>query len=154
MSDTHSDQTADNRPLGPYETLGMMGWLMSHADYHSRWPLWSLKDDMLPPLLNNQYRIYLDEERTPVGFVTWAWLNQVGKQKALEQSGCLALEDWNAGEDLMINDFVAPWGHARQMAKDLTQGLFANAQGFALRRNPDGSVRKMMLGHGREAAKD
>lgn len=151
MKAPQDENNTDPFELGPYESLGMMAWLMSHADYHSRWPLWSFKDDILPPLLNSQYRIYLDEHNNPVGFVTWAWLNQTGKQKALMQSGCLALKDWNAGEHLMINDFVAPWGHARQMATDLRRGLFTKARGFALRRNPDGSVRKMMIGQGREA---
>lgn len=43
-SDDNQKVTQDQKPirLGLYESLGMMMWLMKHADYHSTWPLWSL----------------------------------------------------------------------------------------------------------------
>lgn len=134
--------------IGYYDTLGTMLWLMVNSDYHRQWPLWSIKEDILPPLVLGQYRVYQNENGNPVGFVTWAWLDKVGKDTILNQSGALSLESWKAGESLMINDFVAPWGHARMIINDLRSGIFACNKGFAVRRKPDGSIRKLISGHG------
>lgn len=137
--------------LSYYDSIGMMLWLMSNADYHSQWPLYSLHRDIIPPSLLGQYKIYLDTSGNPVGLVTWAWLDFVGKEKVLKQCGSLPKEAWNSGDHLMVNDFVSPWGHARQIARDLRGGLFNSNSGFAIRRYPDGSIRKLMKGHGHQA---
>lgn len=131
-----------------YDGLGMMLWLMSNSEYHKEWCLWSVDAEIIPPLLLGQHKIYLDEHSNPVGFVTWAWLSEIGKEKVLSQCGIFSLEEWNAGRHLMINDFISPWGHAKQMAKDLRVSTFYNIVGFAVRRYPDGEIRKLMKGRG------
>ncbi|TGG90288.1 toxin-activating lysine-acyltransferase [Natronospirillum operosum] len=155
MTTTNGNQhaTQEKQPiqLSLYESLGMMMWLMNHADYHSTWPLWSLDQDILPPLMLGQYKLYLDEQQNPVGFVTWAWLDDAGRDIVLEGKAVPGFKAWNAGEYLMVNDFVAPWGHAKFIANDLRVIVFPNARGFALRRNADGSIRKTYLGHGLNA---
>lgn len=152
MSDPKAAQELKNQlQLQPYDSLGMMAWLMTHAEYHRQWPLWSLDQDILPPLMLGQYKLYLDEEQNPVGFVTWAWLDDSGRDTVLEGKAVPGFKAWNAGEHLMVNDFVAPWGHAKFVTNDMRTVMFPNTKGFALRRNPDGSVRKLYFCRGRNA---
>ncbi|TGG89371.1 toxin-activating lysine-acyltransferase, partial [Natronospirillum operosum] len=107
------------------------------------WPLWSLDQDILPPLMLGQYKLYLDEQQNPVGFVTWAWLDEQGKQKMLDDEGPLKNEEWDAGTNAMVNDFVAPWGHAKQIVGDLKRNVFRDRKVFSIGRASDGRIRKI-----------
>lgn len=99
----------------------------------------------------SQFKIYLDEQNNPVGFVTWAWLDNAARDIVLEGNAVPGFDAWNAGSHLMLNDFVAPWGHATYMTNDMRTVVFPDKKGFALRRNQDGSVRKLYLCRGRIA---
>lgn len=125
-----------------HEALGMMMWLMKHADYHGQWPLWTVDNDIVPALIHGQCKLYFDDEQNPVGFVTWALLNEAAKQQVLANTEPLSIDQWHSGDQLLLNDFVAPWGHARAIMKDIGTHVFPEHQGFSLRRNADGSIRK------------
>lgn len=129
--------------LSYYEALGMMMWLMKHADYHSQWPLWSVDNDIVPALLHGQTKLYFDGTQNPVGFVTWAWLDDAAREQVLRDEEPLELEQWNSGEHLLFVDFVAPWGHTRNILADLTTKVFPEHYAFSLGRNQDGSIRKV-----------
>ena len=133
-----------------HEALGMMMWLMKHADYHGQWPLWSVDKDVVPALLHGQSKIYFDENGGPIGFVNWAWLNDDSKKKILNNESSLKLSQWNSGDFLMIADFVAPWGHAKIILNDLRRNVFPKTRAFSLGRNKDGSVRKIYFWKGFE----
>ena len=47
------------------------------------------------------------------------------------------LEDWKSGDNGWIIDFIAPFGHAKQIIKDLRNNIFKGKQGKALRFNKD-----------------
>ena len=51
--------------------------------------------------------------------------------------------EWQSGEHLLFNDYIAPWGHAKAILKDLRSHVFPNETAFSLGRNPDGSIRKV-----------
>ncbi|MHA7878864.1 MAG: toxin-activating lysine-acyltransferase [Saccharospirillum sp.] len=125
-----------------HQALGMMMWLMSHADYHRAWRLWSVDTDIVPALIHGQCKLYFDDQQNPVGFVTWAWLDDFAKQQVLRNTKPLSIDQWHSGEHLLLNDFVAPWGHAKFIMKDIGTQVFPEYQGFSLRRNADGSIRK------------
>lgn len=135
-------QQSEPASIGYHESLGMMMWLMKHADYHSQWPLWSVDQDIVPALIHGQCKLYFDDHQNPVGFVTWAWLNDAAKQQVLENTEPLSIDQWRSGDRLLLNDFVAPWGHAKSIMKDFGTHVFPEHQGFSLRRNADGSIRK------------
>lgn len=55
-----------------------------------------------------------------LGYGTWAYLDRATARRAMEQeNGELDLEDWNAGLEVWLVDFVAPFGHARPLARAL-----------------------------------
>lgn len=133
-----------------HEALGMMMWLMKHADYHGQWPLWSVDKDVVPALLHGQSKIYFDENRNPVGFATWAWLNEDAKKILINDEGDLQLSQWKGGNHLMFADFVAPWGHTKNILNDLRGNVFPRNRAFSLGRNKDGSIRKVYYWKGFE----
>lgn len=138
----------DSKAIGYHDALGMMMWLMKHADYHEQWPLWSVDYDIVPALLQGQSKIYFDNNQNPVGFVCWAWLDDAAKKQMLDNQGPLAVAQWNSGPHLMVSDFVAPWGHAREMLRDLKNQVFRYNLVFSIGRHRDGSIRKIYYWRG------
>lgn len=140
---TSSNEQTTYNTIGYYEALGMMMWLMKHADYHSQWPLWSVDTDIVPALLHGQSKLYFDEHQNPVGFATWAWLDDDVKEQLLTNNTPLDVNQWNSGGHLMFADFVAPWGHSKELLNDLRTQVFPDYRAFSLGRHSDGSVRKI-----------
>jgi cytolysin-activating lysine-acyltransferase len=139
---TQTEQMAPQN-IGYHEALGMMMWLMKHADYHNQWPLWSVDTDIVPALMHGQSKLYFDEEQNPIGFVTWAWLDDDAKAQVLENTCPLEIEQWQSGNHLMVADFVAPWGHGRLIVNDLKLNVFPENRVLSLGRHTDGSIRKI-----------
>lgn len=135
--------------LNYHEALGIMLWLCNQAEYHKTWPLWAVDSDIIPPLIHRQFKIYFDEQKNPVGFATWAWLSNELKHEMIA-GGSLEFDDWSSGQHVMVNDFIAPWGHAKAIIKDLLVNVFPNEAPFSLGRNPDGTVRKLYRWKGKD----
>ncbi len=129
--------------VGYHEALGLMIWLMKHAQYHSQWPVWSVDNDIVPALLHEQFRLYSDNNGKPAGFATWAWLDDSAREQLLANEEPLEVPQWNSGLHLLFADFVAPWGHTRSILTDLRTNVFPTHRAFSLRRSPDGSIRKI-----------
>jgi cytolysin-activating lysine-acyltransferase len=127
----------------PHSILGAMLWIMQYAPYHSQWALHDLEVDILPPIALGQYRLYHTPDGEPFGFVTWAYVSEAVKDILVKRKRPMEWNDWNSGELLMFNDFVAPFGHGRWMVRELRSTLFADRVAFSLRRDLDGKVRKI-----------
>lgn len=127
----------------PHSALGVMAWLMKHSEYHRNWDLRAVNIDIVPPIVLGQYRIYCSAQSEPVGFVTWAYVGEEVKSALVANLRPMTWSDWNSGDLLLFNDFVAPFGHGREIVDDLRSNLFADHSGFSLRRNALGGVRKV-----------
>ncbi|MFT2111126.1 toxin-activating lysine-acyltransferase [Marinomonas sp. 2405UD68-3] len=127
-----------------FETsLGVCIWLMSQSDYHKNWTMRNVDLEIIAPLLHNQVKIYFDDDQNPVGLESWAWIGDEQKQRILDDKGTLAFKEWNSGEHLLFHDYIAPWGHAKAILKDLKTHVFPDDIAFSLGRNTDGSIRKI-----------
>ena len=124
-------------------SLGMCMWLMSQSEYHRNWDMATFDAEITAAILNSQYRIYFDEQDNPIGLATWAWISDECRQHLIEEQGALKFNDWKSGEHLLFNDYIAPWGHAKAILKDLRTNVFPDETAFSLGRNPDGSIRKI-----------
>jgi len=78
-----------------------------------------------------------------VAFVTWSNITEATKTKLVEHGGQMEWVDWDNGDLLLFNDFVAPFGHTRVILKDLRSQAWAHEIAFSLRRAKDGSVKKV-----------
>ena len=142
-------QLANSDPtLEPYRLLGMICELMSASDYHQHWPIQALHTELLPALRRNQYRIYLNQEHQPFGFVSWANLSAKGLAQVLADQIDLQDSDWDAGDYPMINDLIAPWGDAKRIIRHLRTEVFPNQRVLGIRRHRDGTLRKYFFFRG------
>ena len=125
-----------------YGRLGIATLLMEKSPYHSQWALYDADRELVPPLVLEQCKFYFDAQQNPVAFVTWSTITDATKIKLLE-GGQMEWEDWNNGPLLLFNDFVAPFGHTREIVKDLRNSDWPCDIAFSLRRAQDGSVKKV-----------
>lgn len=116
--------------------LGDILTLMSASKTHQEYRISHFASTVLPPVQLNQFRIYHDASGAPVGFVSWALLSDDAERRLLSKTHTLREEDWNSGDTLYFMEFIAPFGHIRQMVTDLRQ-RFAGVKAHAVRFDKD-----------------
>jgi len=129
--------------LDLYSRLGIAALLMEQSPYHKQWPLYDAEQELVPPLHLNQCKFYFDPQQNPVAFVTWSSITETTKDKLVNHGGQMQWEDWNNGDLLLFNDFVAPFGHTKEIVKDLRNQQWKQNIAFSLRRAGDGSIKKV-----------
>jgi cytolysin-activating lysine-acyltransferase len=107
--------------------LGEITLLFINSPLHRRYRISQLGTLALAAIDLDQFRIYRTPDR-PVGYVAWAYLTDEASQAYASDARLLEPQDLRAGDNLWIIEFVAPFGHARHMIRDLRQTVFANAR--------------------------
>jgi cytolysin-activating lysine-acyltransferase len=131
--------------IGGFESVGMMLDICATSGSYLNWTLAELNQYFVPPVNLDQYAIFAFEGRL-VGFVTWALLSdelsRQLKDKFIEPDG----DQWQSGSQLWIMDVVAKPGFIGPIARYIQRVIFKHTPhtiAYALRRNPDASVRKV-----------
>ena len=112
--------------------LGDILTLMTASDTHQDYRIQHFAQLVLPPVQHDQFRIYHDTNQRPVGFVSWAKLSEEAEQRLLSRRETLRESDWNSGDKMYFMEFLAPFGHIKQMVHDLRQ-RFPKQKAYALR---------------------
>lgn len=133
----------------PHTVLGAMVWLMSHSAYHRQWSAHAFNVDIVPAVVLNQFRVYHDDNGNPVGFATWAFTSTQVRDGLIARTHTLQFDDWRSGDQLLFNDFVAPWGQGVAIVNDLRTNIFPDREAYSLSRNLDGSIRKVQRWRGK-----
>lgn len=130
--------------LNYYEMVGFSIELLSKSVYHRRFNMNNyLQIEILPPIRKGQVKFYLDEKGMPIAMVTWAWLSDKTEKEVLSTGRALNENEWCCGEKLFCNDWVTPFNNLRKVVHDISTNVFPDQVGTSVRRNPDGSVRKI-----------
>jgi cytolysin-activating lysine-acyltransferase len=119
-------------PAARSRLIGVIVTLMSLSPAHADYRIQHLAAVVLPPVQLNQFRIYHDKAKKPVGFVSWAMLSPEAESKFLNQAAPLTLEEWASGDRMYFMEFIAPYGHSRRIAADLRNRL-PNQTAYAVR---------------------
>ncbi len=136
-----------------YRNLGHCFHLLAHSGAHKPFNLAGYMDvEICPANWRGQLRVYENNEKHPVGFVTWAKVNESTKQALIEDSRALYHQEWNSGDHLFFNDFVAPWGGVKEILSDLTSTVFPKEQAFSISRDKEGKTKKVHRWTGKEYA--
>jgi cytolysin-activating lysine-acyltransferase len=100
---------------------------------------------VVPALQLKQIEFCFDARGNPVGYATWAYLtDEVAENICRDDRKLLHLSEWNEGTHIWIIDFVAPYGQAHILARQMRRGRLAAAGRIrAVRRNADGSLRRL-----------
>lgn len=127
-----------------YASAGFALELLAQSDYHREFALGDYyRAEILPALLCSQTRFYLTEEGVPTAMVTWAWLSETVEREVHASGRALRDKEWQSGDRLFFNDWITPYDNIRDVLHDMTHNVFPNEVATSLRRNPDGSVRRV-----------
>lgn len=96
---------------------------------HRDAPLHTLPTLLLPIIKRQQY-VLASYQNQPVFFLSWAGMNQEAEARYLTQPAINMQEnDWNSGDRLWFCDWIAPFGHTREM-RNLIAGIFSRSSAY------------------------
>lgn len=119
-----------------------MQMLCAHSPIHRNWTLKHMAQWLVVPIQKRHYLVFVDEKGSPVGFVTWAWLNTDTARQYCERVH-LRPNEHCSGEQLWFLDFVSPFGHTRAMVRYLAQSLFKGRRSFSRRSYGTGKTQRV-----------
>ena len=126
--------------------MGHVVWLMAHSPLHAGWRLREIARLVYPAILRGQLLVYYDDQGLPLAFVTWAFLTPEAETGFEDGTRRLMPNDWDAGDRFWLIDFVAPFGRAGPLVRDLAGRVFGDQPtARSLRRHLDGSTRRRNL---------
>lgn len=130
------------------EIFGMMVWLWMHSNTRKGAPIEVLSSLMLPAIKNQQY-VLLIEGSQPVAYVSWAELSPTAETAYLRSADALQTpEDWRSGDRYWITDWIAPFGHTRELLYIIRNQLFPNRLWRSLYHKGRHNRPKIMTFHG------
>lgn len=133
-------------PEQKIKLIGEIASLMIASDIHVLYHLEDIRDIFLPAVDCNQFLIYRNKEKFPVGFVCWAFLSDKIEKLYEEGKYKLKPQDWQSGDNGWIIELIAPYGHGKTIISELRTNVFANKKGHALVFSKDRKdLRKIML---------
>lgn len=127
-----------------YAGVGYALELLARSEYHGTRRLGDyFRAEILPALWRGQSRFHVTKECVPRAMVTWAWLSKEVEREIHETGRALLHDEWQCGDRLFINDWIAPYSNIRALTHDIGNNVFPDDVATSLRRNPDGSVRRV-----------
>lgn len=129
--------------------IGEITALLMASPLHRGYQVRDIADIILPAINLNQFRIYRDSKKQPIAFITWGKLSTAVEQRYLGGDAVLSEQDLASGEHLYFMDFIAPYGHAKRVVRDLRTNVFPNDCAMSVRIDETGKKpRKILKFHG------
>jgi len=97
-------------------------YLFNQSEEHLGYCLFEFNAYLVYPLLNDKLVMFYEDGK-PVGLVTWAFLSDDKAEQFAEDAYMLEESDyWREDDDQLWGiEFIAPYGHARQIMKAMKQ---------------------------------
>ena len=109
--------------------------LMMSSDVHKNWYIKDVQRLIVPPIALGQCG-FLREDSTAVGFFTYGWFTKEAEEGFTEGTRKIKAGDWNDGNILWVIDFIAPFGHTRQMFTEFGKLDFLHKAKFRRSHSP------------------
>lgn len=92
--------------------------LLRQSKWHRDYMVEDIFRYIIAPIKHDKLRLYYANEK-PIGLITWCWLDKEAGENFLTFNYHISEEDYNQDtkEELWGIEFVAPYGHARQIMK-------------------------------------
>lgn len=108
------------------EALGSAAWLWLHSAFHRDAPVHALGPMVLNAIKHRQFILAIEAGR-PIFYLSWACFDEAAEARYLSRHPVFMPDaDWHCGERLWILDWIAPFGHTRQMSRLLKHELWAD----------------------------
>jgi len=111
--------------------LGAVCDLLIRAGVYTDWTLERVHRQFSHPVALGQAMIFRTEGQ-PVGVVTWAFVSDEVLTDLMKGERGVAPHEWRCGGNLFFADFVAPYGHAPNMMRQV-RGKFRDILGKGVR---------------------
>ncbi|MEM9584280.1 MAG: toxin-activating lysine-acyltransferase [Pseudomonadota bacterium] len=132
--------------------VGIAIAMMAQAPYHGQFKLGRyLSREILPAIERGQCAGYVNGDGQPIGFVSWAFLDDRTLDQIHATGRSLRADEWSCGQRLFFNDWISDRSAFRPIMSEMTQTRFADHIATSLRRNMDGSVRRINRWVGKSA---
>ncbi|QCO07283.1 toxin-activating lysine-acyltransferase [Azospirillum argentinense] len=125
-----------------FHLVGASIALMSQSKFHRTWSVADIERLIVPPIQLGQCRLYRVDNR-PIGLVTWAFFDVTAERAFHDGTRKIQAPDWHSGNRLWIIDFIAPFGGARNIVRDLRKNIFFNRTAKSTRRDHFGNILKI-----------
>tara|TARA_R110000744_G_scaffold298194_1_gene407861 strand:+ start:744 stop:1145 length:402 start_codon:yes stop_codon:yes gene_type:complete len=122
--------------------------LMMYSDIHRKWSVGDLHRLIIPPISLGQFG-FLRTGGKPVSLLTWAWLTKEAEKGYIEGTRKIQPKDWDAGDELWVVDFIAPFGRVREAVAYFKQFEFLHKAKFRRSHSPKVVRAKGRLVNGR-----
>ena len=119
--DTRTKEQENRVNLAPL--LGAATALMMESPLHQHLFISDMKWLLLPPLQLQQFRIFR-KEGVPIGFISWAFLDEEAEERMLTGQIRLRPNEWNNGERLWLIDIVSPFGLYDDLIETVKREIF------------------------------
>ncbi|MBN8542833.1 MAG: toxin-activating lysine-acyltransferase [Alphaproteobacteria bacterium] len=141
-------QLAKMTPQKLHLLIGEITSLMLVSKVHRQYQVRDIADIILPAINLGQYRIYRNKKREPIALVTWAMLSAEVEKQYIGGKMVLSEKERTSGDSLYFTDFIAPYGHMKQVKQDIETNLFPNSAGKSLRFVEGKKEPKLLKFHG------
>ncbi|CBJ81102.1 putative HlyC [Xenorhabdus bovienii str. Jollieti] len=106
------------------EMLGAATWLWMHSPLHRNAPLIALSTLLLPMIKAGQY-VLVSHHGQPIFYLSWALFTEETELRYLTKRHEHNRDpQLHGGDRLWILDWIAPFGHSREMSSLVRQELF------------------------------
>jgi cytolysin-activating lysine-acyltransferase len=116
------ERVAFRFPLGEGDVSRVFSgvlYLRDRSPLQASYPIDMLTARIAPSLALAQFSYYVDEVGAPVGFCNWAWLSPAVLNDVLANGRDLRESEFDCGDQPFFYEFLAPFGHGRQMVRAL-----------------------------------
>lgn len=121
-----------DQPWSEAQALGAGVWLWMNSPMHRVMPLDALNALLLPAIKRQQF-VIASENGQPVFYMAWACFDELAERRYIDhRPEDLAPADWASGDRLWILDWIAPFGHSREMTRLVSRDLFPRRWGRSL----------------------
>mgnify|MGYP003643781380 FL=1 len=85
--------------------------IFAMSPIHKKYTIEDIQRLIIPPLKLGQYRLFQDRA-TPIGYISWAFLNAETVENYINNKKLLQADDWNSGKALWLINVICPKGGA------------------------------------------
>ena len=107
--------------------MGPVVWLYTNSPAHKHLFLVDLEWLLMPPLMLNQSKLYMQNE-APLAYLSWAKVSPEVGARLRCGNARLAPHEWNCGDEIWLIDIVAPFGGGEAILQDLQSNLFSGSK--------------------------
>ncbi len=112
-------------------TYGALSLLAAHCPLHKSYSAELLNRLFLPAIEHKSVRIFRTATNQPCAALIWARLSSHVSSRMLSHNCPPKAKEWNSGDHLWFLDIIAPFGHGKDIARNLARNPPNEAFSFA-----------------------